>query len=158
MQNRKLSIQLQRLESLIKRSEEATAQNIELQSDWAKYICVLAAGLLENALKEVYIDFAKNNVSAPLASFVSSNPSWIRNPKTQRFMETAAAFSDVWKTELAVYVDDNGRGDAIDSIMVNRHLIAHGQYQDSRVSLAQVKEYLVKAIEVVDFIENQCTR
>jgi hypothetical protein len=146
------------LESLIKRSEESTAQNIELQSEWARYICVLAAGLLENALKEVYIEFAKNNISTPIANFIGSNLSWIRNPKTQRFMDTAAAFSDAWRTELAVYVDENGRGDAIDSIMVNRHLIAHGQYQDSRVSLVQVKEYLVKAIEVVNFVETQCAR
>lgn len=157
MLNRKISTQLQRLASLIKRSEEATDQSIELQSEWSKYICVLAAGLLENALKEIYLDFARNNVSAPIANFVSSTISPIRNPKTQRFLDIAAAFSETWRAELEQYADQDGRGDAIDSIMNNRHLIAHGQYQNSRISLAQVKEYLGKAVEVIEFIENQCT-
>jgi hypothetical protein len=69
-----------------------------------------------------------------------------------------AAFSDVWSAELETYANDNGRGEAIDSIMVNRHLIAHGQYQDSRISLSQIKEYLGKAVEVLVFIEIQCNR
>jgi hypothetical protein len=158
MRNRKISVQLQRLDSLINRSEEATDQNIELQSDWARYICVLAAGLLENAIKEIYLEFARANVIAPLANFVSSNVTPIRSPKTLRFLSTAGAFSEAWKTELQQFVTEDGRGDAIDSIMANRHLIAHGQYQDSRISLAQIKEYLRKAIEVLVFIEEQCDR
>jgi hypothetical protein len=158
MQNRKISVQLQRLDSLIKRSETATDQNIELQSEWSRYICVLAAGLLENSIKEIYLEFTRKNVTAPVANFVSSSISPIRSPKTQRFLIMAGAFSDVWRSELEHFVNEKGRGDAIDSIMANRHLIVHGQYQESRVSLAQVKEYLGKAIEVVAFIEQQCTR
>jgi hypothetical protein len=158
MQNREISVQLQRLDSLIKRSEEATDQNIELQSEWARYICVLAAGLLENSIKEIYLTFARNNVSAPVANFVSSSISPIRSPKTDRFLRMAAAFSDVWSGELELYVNQKGRGEAIDTIMLNRHLIAHGRYQESRISLAQIKEYLGKATEVLVFIESQCDR
>src|SRR5258708_5711243 len=111
MQNREISIQLQRLANLINRSEEATDQNIELQSHWARYICVLAAGLLENALKEIYLEFVRRTVTAPVANFVSSNISPIRSPKTQRFLYIAAAFNVLWKDELESYANDNGRGD-----------------------------------------------
>jgi len=44
--------------------------------------------------------------------------------------------------------------DAIDAIMANRHLIAHGK--DSGISLVRVEQYLKKSIEVVEFIETQC--
>ena len=51
-------------------------------------------------------------------------------------------------------MDEEGRKDAIDSIMANRHLIAHGK--NSGISLVRVKDYLEKSIEVIEFIENQC--
>ena len=51
-------------------------------------------------------------------------------------------------------MEDNGRKDAIDSIMSNRHLIAHGK--DSTISLVRVSEYLKKSVEVVEFLEHQC--
>jgi hypothetical protein len=44
--------------------------------------------------------------------------------------------------------------DAIDAIMSNRHLVAHGK--DSGISLARVSVYLRKSVEVIEFIEKQC--
>lgn len=158
MQNQEIAKQLQRLHNLIQKSNEVTDSNIELQAHWAKYLCILSAGLIENALKEIYMEFAQTKVSKPVANFVSSNLSPIRNPKTQKFLDIAAAFNPIWKDELESYVKDNGREEAIDSIMNHRHLIAHGKHHDSRISLADIKEYLAKSIEVVEFIEEQCKR
>jgi hypothetical protein len=158
MQNRDISIQIQRLQSLIKRSTEATKENIELQGDWAKYLCVLTAGLLENSIKQIYSDFANRTVATPLANFVSSNLSPIRSPRTQRFLEISSAFSMIWRGELENYFNDNGRGEAIDSIMRHRHLIAHGQYRNSNISMVQLKEYFTKAIEIMEFIDSQARR
>ena len=158
MLNRELSRQLQRLQDLIKKADEACNGKIELQAQWARYLCVLSAGFLENAIKEIYTDFARNQVSQPVANFISSKLSPIRSPKAQLFIDIAAAFNDTWRGELEIYLNDNGRGDAIDSIMGNRHLIAHGKYYNSGISIARVKEYLAKAIEVVEYIEQQCAR
>jgi hypothetical protein len=52
-------------------------------------------------------------------------------------------------------LEQNKRKDAIDSIMANRHQIAHGK--DVGITVARVKEYLEKVVEIVDFIEVQCT-
>lgn len=158
MQNREISIQIQRLQSLVKRANEATGENIELLGDWAKYLCVLAAGLLENSLKEIYSDFANRTTSKPIAMFVSSSLSPIRNPKAQKFLDTARAFSAPWGDELENYLDDNGRREAIDTIIGQRHLIAHGRYRDSTISMVQIQDYLGKAVEVMDFIDTQCLR
>ena len=70
----------------------------------------------------------------------------------------AGAFKEEWRTELEQYVNDDGRSEAIDSIMRHRHLIAHGRYQESTISLAQIKAHISKAVEVVEFIETQCLR
>ncbi|MCA1565536.1 MAG: hypothetical protein LC803_07845 [Acidobacteria bacterium] len=158
MHNREIARQFQRLHDLVKKSDEATAGTIELQSHWAKYLCILSAGLLENAIKEIYIEYAQNQVSRPIANFISTLLSPTRNPKSQKFLEIAAAFNPTWKDELETHLNDNGRGDAIDSIMNHRHLIAHGKSHNSNISLVQIKDYLAKAQEVLEFIEGQCKR
>lgn len=158
MQNREIAKQLQRLNDLIKKTDEACSSNLELQAEWAKYLCILSAGLIENALKAIYIEFTQKKVSKPIAGYVSSTISPIRNPKTQRFLDIAAAFNPTWRDELETYVNDEGRLEAIDSIMSQRHLIAHGQNQNSNITVAKIKDYLIKSIEVLEFIEQQCNR
>ncbi len=158
MQNREIAKQLQRLDTPIKKTDEACANNLELQAEWAKYLCILSAGLIENALKEIYIGFAYKKTSKPIANYISSAISPIRNPKTQRFLDIAEAFSPAWRDELENYVNINGRLEAIDSIMNQRHLIAHGKNQHSNITLGNLKDYLAKSVEVIEFIEKQCNR
>ena len=64
MKNQEVSRQLQRLQSLIKRTNAASRGDIEMQAHWAKYLCVLSAGFLENALKEIYAEFVRGASSA----------------------------------------------------------------------------------------------
>ena len=80
----------------------------------------------------------------------------IYNPNATRYVETARAFDQRWASELEVFLDNDGavRKSAIDSIMANRHQIAHGR--NTSISVARVREYLDKAVEVIEFIEMQC--
>ena len=57
---------------------------------------------------------------------------------------------------LEAFLDENDgrRRNAIDSIMNNRHLIAHGR--SSSISVARVREYFTAINEVADFLERQC--
>jgi hypothetical protein len=158
MNNLELSRQITRIKDLMVKVNEACGSNIEMQSHWAKYLCVLAAGLIENALKELYAEYAKRQVSEPVANFVSAHLSPIRNPKAEKFLLTASYFKNSWKDELNNFLQDEGRGDAIDSIMNNRHQIAHGKDRNVGLSFAQIKEYFRKALEVLEFIEQQCMR
>jgi hypothetical protein len=50
--------------------------------------------------------------------------------------------------------DDGRRKGAIDSIMSNRHLIAHGRA--STISVARVRELLSISLEVIEYLEVQC--
>jgi len=89
-----------------------------------------------------------------IANYVEAVLGKIQNPKSSKFLETARAFDRSWEDDLRVFMEQNGRGEAIDAIMANRHQIAHGK--DSGITLVRVKEYLKKSIEVLDFIESQC--
>jgi hypothetical protein len=79
----------------------------------------------------------------------------IQNPKSNKFIETARAFRKEWANDLEEFFRQQPTcKEAIDSIMNNRHLVAHGKY--SSITVAQVKEYLKKSIAVIEFIEKQC--
>ncbi len=158
MENQEISRQLQRLRSLIKRTNEACTDNLEIQADWAKYICVIGSGLIENGIRHIYMEYASKTVSKPIAKYVNSHLSAIRNPKSDRFLEVAGAFKEEWKEELEVFLNEDGRGDAIDSLMDQRHLIAHGKAHNSSLTMGGVLGYLEKAIQVLKFIESQCKR
>lgn len=154
MVSRELNRQLQRIRHLFDKAGNAGLEDIELLSHWAKYLCVMIAGFLENALEEILSDFAIRTASPRVAKFVGSRMANVQNPNAQRFLEIVGAFDDAWRTNLETFLAENGRKDAIDSIMANRHLIVHGG--DSGITLARVKEYLQRCVEVIDFLEFQC--
>lgn len=156
MRNVRLVRQYQAIQSLIERTRVATSEDIELQSHWGKYLCVLSAGLLENSIRVVYSEFANNSSSPQVAKYAGTTLGNVYTPRASRFLEVAKSFSNEWGQSLEEYLDANNgeRRNAIDSIMNNRHQIAHGR--DTSISVVRVKDYLNKAVEVIDFIESQC--
>lgn len=156
MHNRELSTQLQRLHELFNKTNAACRNDFEMRSHWAKYLCVLSAGFLENSLKVIYGEFVRRTASKPVADYANSMLARTQNPNAATLIEIARRFMPDWATELEAFVDSNGRREAINSIMKNRHEIAHGKY--SGITLAQIRDYLDKAVEVIDLIENQCER
>ncbi len=154
MRNRDLTRQLQALASLLSRTKDACSGDIEMQSHWAKYLCVLYAGFLENALTAVYSEFCRQGTNDRVARFTARSLERISNPKTAKFLDVTGDFEKEWRESLEAFVAEEGRREAIDSIMANRHQIAHGRRSD--ISLARVVEYFAKAVRVVEFVEDQC--
>lgn len=154
MKSRNLNSQLQRLRDLIEKTQTASDEEIELQGHWGRYLCVLAAGFLENALGEVYAEFARRSANAQVANYVSRIVLKVQNPKSHRFVEMATAFSQDWGRSLEDFLSQEGRKEAIDAIINNRNQIAHGR--DVGISVVRVKEYLDRCVPVVEFIESQC--
>lgn len=152
MRSRELASGLQKLRALIDRVDEACGDSIEMRSEWAKYVCVRAAGFLETALREVFGGFVRNSASEAVERFAVSELKKVNNPKMGRFLDVAGAFKKTWREELEEFAADEGRGDAINSIMANRNRIAHGD--DSGITIVRVKDYLKKSVDVVEFLEN----
>ena len=155
MRNRRLTAQLNSLNSLFERTEAATGGDIELIGHWGRYLCVLTAGFLENGLQEVFGEFVISAASPQVTRFAMSQLGGISNPKAGRFVEIARSFNPIWADELEMFLNEDGsrRRNAINSIMSNRHQIAHGG--SAQISVGRVREYLPGCVEVVEFLENQ---
>lgn len=154
MNNQIISSQLDKLNNLFTRTNAFTSGDLELQSHWAKYLCILSAGFIENFLKEVFSAYAHGKSNPEILNFVQSVLKKIQNPKTKKLVEVANSFSSDWAKNIELFAADNGRKDAVDSIMSNRHLIAHGQ--TSTITLIRLKDYFKKALELMEKIEETC--
>jgi len=154
MKNRELSRQLQVLKNLFGKIKAFPAEDEEIISDWAKYLCVLSAGFLENSLSEVYVEFSAKAASPNVANFARASLSRIHNPNAEVFFQVASSFNKSWGDDLQIFLEENGRKEAVNAIMKNRHKIAHGKKSD--ISFHRLRDYLSKAVEVVKFIEKQC--
>ena len=121
---------------------------------WGRYMCIMAAGFLETALQTVYRNYANQASDRNVANFVSGQLRHFSNPDAGRFVGLARAFNQDWGKDLSDFLDQNDRRTAINEIQRNRNLNAHDQ--QSEITLAEVRTYLPKCVEVIDFIENQC--
>jgi len=155
MKNQELSRLLQRLSSLLEKTTEVSKGDLELQSHWAKYICVLCAGFLENSLTEIYAEYTRVSANEAVAGYVARQLDRLQNPNVQKILDTTYQFKKSWGDMLSDYIAQDGRKEAIEAIMTNRHKIAHGE--DSNITISRVKEYLAKIVEVVEFMEKQCS-
>jgi hypothetical protein len=154
MKSRELIKQHDQIKLLIEQTKLSTDSNLELQGHWGRYICILVAGFLENAIGEVYVKFITDSSSPQVAQYTITTLKKVQNPKASKFIETASKFKKEWGEQLEAFLENDGRKDAIDSIMRTRHQIAHGK--DTRIGVVQVKNHFEKSIEVIEFIESQC--
>ena len=92
-----LSNQHQKLCWLFSEADKFDTDQIELRAHWARYLCILSSGFLENALKDVYACYARSCSSPAVSNYVESVLSRIHNPKANRFLETAKAFNQEWE-------------------------------------------------------------
>ena len=119
MRNPKIAQELLNLQNLIDQSSSAEL-DLSLRGHWAQYLCVRAAGFLENSLEAIYADFARARGSDPrVARFVAKQLERIYNPKTPTFLRTAGQFDETWERELAAFLnaDPDRRKGGINSII-----------------------------------------
>lgn len=154
MYSRKLASRVRHLQSLIDKARLASSDDLSLQGHWGRYLCILVAGFLEKTIGEIYAEFGRRAGSDPVARFVERKVARIRNPKSQQFIEIAASFKQEWSTQLEIFLNRDGRREAIDSIINTRNLVAHGE--SAGITVVRVSEYFTKCIEVAEFLEHQC--
>ena len=156
MKTIELARQVASLRQLIKRvGHDPSTKGLEMQAHWARYLCVLTSGFVENIARSLYGEYtAKNSYSAAVVRYAKKQLDGIQNPRPNRLVEIAATFDPTWGRDLDAYLALEYRSEAINAIMSNRHLIAHGR--SSNITVGQVSLYLSKIIEVGEYIEAQC--
>jgi len=144
----------QRLDSLFKQIT-AFSGDPELQSHWAKYLCVLVSGFLETSVRAIYGHYTKTKAAPYVVNFVDSQLEDFQNPKMEKILGMTKCFSPEWESDLRK-ATEGARKDAIDSIVANRHRIAHGEWVG--LTYVRIKEYYERAVEVVEMMDEQCRR
>jgi len=145
-----ITSQRQRLDELF---EKAKGLDPEVQSHWSRYLCVLISGFLENCVRLTYTEYATGRSHANIAKFVESNLKGFQNPRMNLILEVVGKFSDDWRKDLKSKTDGQ-LGDAVTSIVVNRHNIVHGQ--SVQLTLHLLIQYYADALKVVGLLRQQC--
>src|SRR5437667_2219429 len=125
----------------------------ELQSHWARYLCILVSGYLETSIQTLYSEYAKENAIPPVASYVRAQLKGFFNPKMEKVLSVTRTFSSEWADALEEATTDQVKS-SIDSVVAVRHQIAHGQ--NVGISYSIIRQYYNDAVELVRLIEDQC--
>jgi hypothetical protein len=143
--------QQQRLDELFSRVKDV--QDLELQSHWCRYLCVLTCGFLENSVEISLSEYSRRRSDDNIGNYVQAKLSGFQNPKMGAILDLFGSFNPEWKVRL----DQATQGqlsDSVNSIVGNRHKIAHGD--SVSLSLSSLKAYYKDALKVVTIICSIC--
>lgn len=126
----------QLLEEVDRLFERARAQpDLEVQSDYARYLVVRVSGLLERAIEEIVITHTEAQASTSVTAHVMWRMKVFQNPSVERILQLAGSFNKQWGVTLKEQVTTEER-EALGSLGTQRNQVAHGG--TSTISLGQV--------------------
>lgn len=125
-------------------------EDIEMQAHWAKYLCVLSSGFIENSIKELVIDYSKKCSNPNIQRFVSHNLRGFQNPKVPNILNLMGSLNISWKEQIEHNMETE-LVDSINSIVSNRNSIAHGE--NVGITYHSISKYYQNAIKAITFIE-----
>jgi hypothetical protein len=139
-----------RLRDAFGRAKRLQTIDAEIQSDLARYLCVLVSGFVETTVAELAIEHCRNRSATSVHNYASGQLDRLQNLKSQKLVQVIGSFDRAWSTELTRFMD-GARKDALDSVIDLRNKIAHGE--SVSLSLGRITEYHEKIDEVIVFIE-----
>lgn len=144
--------QKQKLDAIFQRVVGAQPE-AEVLSDFARYLCVLVAGFLEQAVIEIVLDHVRTHSQVSIQRHLGQRLRRFTNAKAQRVVDLLGSFDPDWRLDLEGYLVDEHK-DAVDSIVDLRNTISHGR--SAEVTIARVQEYYGRVKHVVDHIADLC--
>lgn len=141
-----------RLDDLFNKVSDLS-EDPELQAHWSRYLCVLVSGFLETSIQEIFREYTKTKASPKIVNYVEKQLERFQNPNAESVLQLAGAFDPSWRFELENTVDEEVLA-AVNSIVTNRHGIAHGRTVG--LSYSVMREYYVNSCKLVEFLEKQC--
>jgi len=125
----------------------------ELLSHWAKYLCVLTCGFIENSLRVILRHYTAMHASECVADFVWTRIEGLTNLNDEKIGQILGAFDPGWRDRFQAMRSQEQK-DAIDSVIANRHQIAHGR--SVALTLARMKQYYNDISKVIKIIDEEC--
>jgi hypothetical protein len=121
----------------------------EIKSHLARYLCVLTSGYLEESVKMLITNYVAAKAAPFVMNHINSTTNNIMNLNSTKIGQFLNSFSNGWKDEFDNCLSDEEK-DAIDSVVANRHLIAHGG--NVGVSYVRIKEWHKNIKHVIEKI------
>lgn len=122
----------------------------DVQADYARYLCVLVTGFLEQAVVRVVLDYVNALGDPSLNRYVAET---LRRPGSMHapdILRLVGSFNEDWQTQLAEKLTNRHR-EAIGSVYASRNKIAHGE--DVDLAYRQVRGDYDLVLEAIRFLE-----
>lgn len=139
-----------RLDNLTKKQ---LTDDDELVAHRARYLCVLACGYLEVSTRASLSAYASDKSSPVIARYVNRQVEQFRNPKLGKLCDLLNRFDAAWGKHLKEWSEGKIK-DHVESLVANRHLIAHGR--SSGVTIVTVRDWIESAKKLTREIEKLC--
>lgn len=143
--------QKQRLDDLFKAGRSIS--DIEMQSHWCRYLCVLVSGFLENSVELCLSEYSRRFTNVTVSNFVSAKLRGFQNPRMGAILDLLGSFDPNWRVQFEAATQGQ-LSDSVNSIVGNRHKIAHGE--SVTLSMSSLAAYYKDAVIVVELLQETC--
>ncbi len=128
----------------------------EAQAHKAKYLAVLVSGYLEQAIKELLLQYASKGDNNQLSRYIEKTWPVSKNMNVNNIKLILEQFNESWSDAFLEWInEENNRKNNINSIVRWRNSIAHGQeFNTTGVTLHSVNSSFTTIKDLVSFIEN----
>jgi hypothetical protein len=145
-----------RIMYLFKAYREDEYSSTETQANSAKYLAVLVSGYLEQAIKELLVDYASKGSRQQISRYIEETWPISKNMNDENIRVILQQFNPVWGQNFSIWLEqDSVRKGHINSIVSWRNRIAHGDESNTTgVTLVSVGAAFVTIRHLVSFIDN----
>ncbi len=128
----------------------------EEQAHKAKYLAVLVSGYLEQAIKEILLNYSSQGSRPQISRYIKETWPISRNMKTENIKDILSQFNASWSEEFSSWLSqDDDRKGHINSIVRWRNSIAHGQESNTTgVTLPSVRNAFSTISDLVSLIDD----
>jgi RiboL-PSP-HEPN len=140
----------QRLDNVINLSKKIG--DLELQSHFARYLCILLAGYIEKSIEAIFTEYARKKSAPSITNYVAKQLEWNLSVNMEKAINIARQFDN----DIALWIEAEFAGeiaDSVNSIKANRDNFAHGGFDG--ISLGTIISYHDRARE---FVDKMCQR
>lgn len=152
--NRDVAGMQARLDAAFQRVAGLAGTDLEVRSDFARYLCILVSGFVENAVTALTIAYCRERSQPAVANYAGTQLSRLQNLNSERLVQVVGAFEPRWREDLITFLD-GPRKDALDSVLGLRNQIAHGE--SVGVTYVRIQEYYARVKETVSFLGERFT-
>src|SRR5262249_39507561 len=104
----------ERLDRRFERIDRFAGADIELQSEFARYLCILVSGFLEKAIQELAMESCRRMAGGVARNFAIAQLDRSRNPTVDALVAFVGSFSLEWRSQFEGFLTEERR-DAIGS-------------------------------------------